>query len=47
MRSAYTQAKAGALPSAAELLEEALKCDPTLRNAHESRIRLWRMGIAM
>lgn len=47
VRSAYAQAKAGGLPVAAELLEEALKCDPTLRNTHESRVRLWRMGIAM
>jgi hypothetical protein len=28
MRSAYTQVKVGALPAAAELLEEALKCAP-------------------
>jgi hypothetical protein len=28
-------------------LEEALRADPALRASHESRVRLWRMGVAM
>ncbi len=45
--NAYAKARQGDLPSAADLLEEALKCDPSLRATHESRVRLWRMGVAM
>lgn len=47
MKQAYAQARSGLLQSAADLLEEALRADPTLRSGHESRVRLWRMGIAM
>ena len=47
LKSAYAMAGAGGLVSAADMLEEAVKCDPALRATHESRIRLWRMGVAM
>lgn len=47
VKRAYGQAKHGELAQAADLLEEALRADPQLRGAHESRVRLWRMGIAM
>ena len=38
---------AGALLEAADLLEEALNRWPSLRTQHESRLTLWRRGIAM
>jgi len=47
MKQAYAHARSGQLLDAADLLEEALRADPTLRGSHESRVRLWRMGIAM
>jgi serine/threonine protein kinase len=47
MKQAYAQARSGQLGAAADLLEEALKADPSLRSSHESRVRLWRMGVAM
>ncbi len=47
MKQAYAQARSGQLQPAADLLEEAMKADPSLRGSHESRVRLWRMGIAM
>jgi serine/threonine-protein kinase len=47
VKRAYGHAKSGELVQAADLLEEALRADPQLRASHESRVRLWRMGIAM
>lgn len=35
------------LMNAADLLEEAISTAPELREAHESRLRLWRRGICM
>ena len=47
VKAALTAASQGALSAAAETLEEAFTFDPSLRNTHESRVRLWRMGVAM
>jgi serine/threonine protein kinase len=47
VKRAYDHARQGKLAKAADLLEEALQADPQLRATHESRVRLWRMGVAM
>lgn len=47
VKHAYAHARNGKLIDAADLLEEALRADPALRSSHESRVRLWRMGVAM
>lgn len=47
LKAAYVKAGTGAFASAADMLEEAIRADPALRASHESRIRLWRMGVAM
>jgi len=47
VKQAYAQARGGQFQPAADLLEEALRADPSLRSSHESRVRLWRMGVAM
>jgi hypothetical protein len=33
------------LMQAADLLEEAISKDPTLRDRHEPQLRLWRKGV--
>jgi len=35
------------LPSAADLLEEAISKDPDLRQQYGSQLKLWRRGISM
>ena len=37
----------GMLIEAADLMEEALKKSPSLRDRYEYRIRLWRRGVVM
>lgn len=39
--------RAGKLMEAADLMEEALNLDPSLRDAHEYQLKLWRRGVVM